>query len=139
MTDNDEIRRTARINQEIVITHGLEGGVGFLWRETFIHNPFADPQYGAFLVDPVQQYGDAYSQSIFATDSAKALELAQHQLRVKASNDLSRYCMDNDLDPVATIDSICGVRVHEVNHLTSLTDEQVARLWLYVDGEFANL
>jgi hypothetical protein len=132
--DDDMIRRTARINYEIVITHGLEGEVGFVWNGTFIHDPFTDPQYGAFPVDPAVQYGDAYRQSIFATDPAKALEMAQQQLRDKASEDLNRFCVDNNLNALATIETVCGVRAPGVYDLTSLTDEQVARLWAHVDG-----
>lgn len=134
MTDEDVIRQTARINYEIVITHGIEGSVGFFWKDTFIHDPFADPQYGAFPVDPAEQYGDMYRRSIFATDPAKALEMAQQQLRDKASEDFRRYCVGNQLDAAAIIGSVCGVRVPEVEHLVSLTDEQVAKLWAHVDG-----
>jgi hypothetical protein len=68
MTDDELVRKTALLNCEIIITHGLtEGGVGFEWHGLFIHDPFADPQYGAFPVDPVQQYGDAYTGSIFVS------------------------------------------------------------------------
>jgi hypothetical protein len=134
VTGDEMIRRTTQINYEIVITHGAEGGVGFLWNETFIHDPFADPQYGAFPVNPAEQYGDAYRQSIFAVDPAQALEMARRQLRDKASEDLKRYCIGNHLEASATIESICGVRVAEADHLTSLTDEQVTRLWAHVDG-----
>jgi hypothetical protein len=64
----DVIRQTARINYEIVIVQGLEDSVGFLWNDRFIYNPFTDPQYGAFPVNPAEQYGDTYQQSILATD-----------------------------------------------------------------------
>jgi len=132
--DDGMIRRTARINYQIVITHGLEGGVGFEWQGVFIHDPFTDPQYGAFPVDPAEQYGDAYRESIFATDPAKALEMAQRQLREKASEDLSRYCADDQLETLAIIETICGVQAQDDDQLTSLTDEQVAQLWSHVDG-----
>ena len=72
MCAEEMIRKTAKINYEIIISHGLEGGVGFVWQDTFIHDPFVDPQYGAFSVDPNQQYGDAYDQSIFSTVSVRA-------------------------------------------------------------------
>jgi hypothetical protein len=134
VTDEDVIRQTARINYEIVITHGLEGGVGFLWKDTFIHDPFVDPQYGAFPVDPVVQYGDSYRQSIFVTNPTKVLETAQQQLRDKASEDLRRYCADNELDTLAIIETVCGVQVREDDQLRSLTDEHVAQLWAHVDG-----
>jgi hypothetical protein len=134
MTNEEMARKTAAINYEIVITHGVEGAVGFVWHEIFIHDPLVDPQYGAFPVDPDEQYGTAYRQSIFATDPAKALGMAQQQLREKASEDLRRYCGDNQLDALATIESICGTRVAEADQLGSLTDEQVARLWEHVDG-----
>src|ERR1043166_5565166 len=120
MTAEQMARKAAEINFEIVITHGLKGGVGFLWREIFIHDPFVDPQYGAFPVDPAEQYGDAYRRSIFATDPAKALEMAQHQLRDRAREDFNRYCMDNQLDALATIENICEVQVPEADYLTSL-------------------
>jgi hypothetical protein len=71
---------------------------------------------------------------MFAADPAKALEMAQQQLRDKASEDFRRYCVDNRLDALATIETVCGVRVPEVEHLISLTDEQMAQLWAYVDG-----
>lgn len=105
-----------------------------MWKDTFIHDPFADPQYGAFPVDPVEQYGDAYLGSIFITDPAKALEMAQYQLRDKASEDLKRYCVNNQLDALATIEAVCGVRVPEVERLIGLTGEQVVQLWRHVDG-----
>jgi hypothetical protein len=47
VTDHDMIRRTARINYEIVITHGLDGRVGFLWGDTFIHA--VDVEYSSTL------------------------------------------------------------------------------------------
>lgn len=134
MTTEEMARKAAEINFEIVITHGVEGGVGFVWKEIFIHDPFADPQYGAFPVDPAEQYGDAYRQSIFATDPAKALEMARQQLRNKASEDFKRFCVNNQLGTFATIETVCGVRVPEVDPLTSLSDEQVSRLWAYVDS-----
>jgi len=135
----DTIRRTAQINYEIIITHGVvDCGVGFLWNDTFIHDPFADPQYGAFPVDPAQQCGDAYRQSIFVTDPAKALKVARQQLRERASEALSRYCVNNALDAFASVETICGVRVPEVDHLASLTDEQVGRLWAHIEGILEN-
>jgi hypothetical protein len=78
MTVDELVRKTALLNYEIIITHGLtDGGVGFEWQGLFIHDPFADPQYGAFSVDPVEQYGDANTGSIFVSDPAKAFEMAQ--------------------------------------------------------------
>ena len=64
--NNDElVRRTVLLNHEIIITHGLtDGGVGFEWQGLFIHDPFTDPQYGTFPVEPTQQYGDAYTETI---------------------------------------------------------------------------
>lgn len=136
MTTDEMARNAAQINFEVVIVHGLaDCKVGFVWHDTFIHDPFVDPQYGAFPVDPAKQYGDAYRQSIFATDPAKALEIAQQQLRDRASEDFSRYCVDNQLDALATIESVCGACVAEAgNPLATLTDEQVARLWAHVGG-----
>ena len=138
MTDDELVRKTVLLNYEIIITHGLtDGGVGFEWQGLFIHNPFADPQYGAFAVDPVQRYGDAYMESIFATDPVKALELAQQQLRDNASGDLSRYRTDhglNDDGVIAIIDAACGVRVpNSANPLEALTNEQVVLVWAHVD------
>ncbi|MGA2116074.1 MAG: hypothetical protein ABSH56_15140 [Bryobacteraceae bacterium] len=135
MTAEELVRKTATINYEIVITHGLDGGVGFEWHGLFIHDPFADPQYGAFPADPIEQYGDAYTGSIFATDPASALEMAQRQLREKAGEDLSRYCVEHGVDAAAVIESICGSRMAESgNPLETLTDEQVASVWAHVDS-----
>ena len=138
MTDEEMARKAAALNYEIIVVHGVEGGVGFVWRETFIHNPFVDPQYGAFDVDPVEQYGAAYLESVFSTDPATALETARRQLRDKAGKDLARYRMDRRLsipDIVATIEAVCGVRVPESDDLlATLTDEQVALVWSQVDG-----
>ena len=134
MISDEMARKAAEINFEIVVAHGVDGGVGFVWNEIFIHNPFVDPQYGAFEVDPVQQYGHAYLESIFATDPAKALEMAQQELRNRTSEDFKRYCVNNQLGASATIETVCGLRVPEVDPLTSLTDEQVSRLWAHVDG-----
>lgn len=136
MTAEELARKTAAINYEIIVTHGLsDAGIGFEWRDTFIHDPFTDPQYGAFPVDPVQQYGEAYTESIFLTDPASALQMAQRQLREKASEDLRRYCGEHGLDAAAVIGTVCGVRVDESgNPLEALTDEQVASLWSHVDG-----
>jgi hypothetical protein len=135
MTAEGLARKTAAINYEIIITHGMNGGVGFEWRGLFIHDPFTDPQYGAFPVDPAQQYGDAYMESIFATDPASALKMAQQQLREKAADDLNRYCAEHGLDAAAVIESDCGVRMTESgNPLAELTDEQVASVWSHVDG-----
>lgn len=137
MTNDEIARKAADINYEIVITHGMEGGVGFVWNETFIHDPFVDPQYGAFPVDPVQQYGDAYRESIFAADPAKALEMARQQLRERASEDLGRYCADRGLNGdgiPAVIEAALGVQVPESDDLLeNLTDEQVAQVWDHVE------
>jgi len=112
MTAEGLARKTAAINYEIIITHGLsDGGVGFEWRGLFIHDPFADPQYGAFPVDAAQQYGEAYTESIFVTNPASALQMAQRQLREKASEDLRRYCGKHGLDAAAILETVCGVRV----------------------------
>lgn len=135
MTAEELARKTAAINYEIVITHGLDGGVGFEWQDIFIHDPFTDPQYGAFPVDPAQQYGDAYTQSLFVSDPASALQMAQRQLREKSSQDLRRYCIEHGLDAAAIIETVCGVRVMEFfGPLKALTDEQVATVWSQVDG-----
>jgi len=134
MTVEELVRKAAAINYEIIIAHGLDGGVGFEWQGLFIHDPFADPQYGAFPVDPAQQYGDAYRQSIFVTDPAKALEMAQRQLREKAGEDLCRYCVDNHLDATAVIETACGVKVLATgNRLETLTDEGVATVWSHLE------
>jgi hypothetical protein len=135
MTAEEMARKTAAINYEIVITHGLDGGVGFEWQGLFIHDPFMDPQYGAFGVDPVQQYGDAYKGSIFVTDPAKALATAQRQLRENASADLKRYCLKNGADAAAVIETVLGISVPgSGNPLEALADEQIVSLWLQVDG-----
>src|SRR5579862_5201400 len=90
--DEAVARKAAEINFEIVVAHGFgECNVGFIWQATFIHNPFVDPQYGAFVVDPVGQYGDDYLNSIFATDPGTALRMARQQLRALAAEDLARY------------------------------------------------
>lgn len=135
MTAEELARKTAAINYELIITHGLDGCIGFEWQGLFIHDPFVDPQYGAFPVNPAQQYGEAYTQSIFVTDPASALEMAQQQLREKASDDLRRYCVKHGLDEAAVIESACGVRVQEAGSvLEALTDEEVATVWSHVDG-----
>ncbi|HLK65054.1 MAG TPA: hypothetical protein VKU19_16540 [Bryobacteraceae bacterium] len=135
MTADQLVRKTAAINYEIVITHGLDGGVGFEWNGFFIHNPFSDPQYGFFDVEPVQQYGDAYTGSIFATDPANALRTAQRQLRAKANKDLSRYCREHGQDAAAVIESVIGLNVLvNENALEAIADEQVAAVWAHVDG-----
>jgi hypothetical protein len=136
MPNEELVRMTAEINYEIVITHGVsDAGVGFEWRGLYIHDPFTDPQYGAFPVDPVEQYGAAYLESVFATDPVTALQMAQRQLREKANEDLSRYCVDHQVDPAAVIATVCGVRVAESgNRLETLTDEQVSKVWSHVDG-----
>jgi hypothetical protein len=135
MTDEEMIRLTAQINYEIIVTHGLsDTGVGFEWHGLFIHDPFADPQYGAFPVDPTEQYGDAYRQSIFASNPANALALAQRQLREKATEDLVRYCTEHRLDAAAVIETVCGPRMPEVgSSLEMLTDEQIVKVWSHVD------
>src|ERR1039457_3550996 len=126
MTAEELARKTAAINYEIIITHGMDGGVGFEWHGLFIHAPFVDPQYGAFPVDPAQQYGEAYTGSIFVTDPASAFQAAQRQLREKASDDLSRYCVAHGLDAAAAIESVLGIDVAESDvALEALTDEQV--------------
>src|ERR1039457_6838729 len=135
--NNDElVRRTVLLNHEIIITHGLtDGGVGFEWQGLFIHDPFTDPQYGAFPLDPAQQYGEAYTGSIFVTDPANALPMAQRQLREKTGADLSRYCVAHGLDAAAVVESVCGMKVPEGGSLLeALTDEQVASVWSHVDG-----
>jgi len=136
MTAEELARKTAVINFEIIVTHGLsDGGVGFEWHGLFIHDPFTDPQYGAFPVDPTQQYGDAYLNSILATDPAKALSMAQRELREKASVDLSRYCVEHGLDAAAVIETVCGVRVQKSDKVFgALADEQVEAVWAHVDG-----
>ena len=111
MTDEELVRKTAKINYEIVITHGLsDAGVGFEWQGLFIHDPFTDPQYGAFPVNPAEQYGAAYFESVFVTDPAAALQMAQQQLRDRASEDLRRYCADHEGDadgPISVIEAAC--------------------------------
>lgn len=138
MTTDQMAHEAAEINFEIVVAHGVvECKTGFVWRDTFIHNPFADPQYGAFDVDPVQHYGDAYLNSIFVTDPAKALQMAQQQLRDTAKDDIARYCEDHKLglpEIIRTIEAACGVLVPESDDLLeTLTDEQVAKVWTHVD------
>ena len=138
MTELDMARQAAEINFEIVVAHGVvEGRVGFTWQDTFIHNPFVDPQYGAFEVDPVKQYGSAYLESIFVTDPARALALARDQLRATATEDLVRYCEDHKLqtaDIIATIEAACGVKVSKCDDLLeTLTDKQVAQVWTHVE------
>jgi hypothetical protein len=134
MTPEESARKTAAINYEIIITHGLNGGVGFEWQGLFIHDPFTDPQYGAFPVDPVQQYGEAYTGSIFATDPASALQTAQRQLREKASADLKGYCVEHGLNAAAVIETACAVRADEAGKgFEALTDEQVQTVWAHVD------
>jgi hypothetical protein len=135
MTSEEMVRKTAAISYEIVVTHGFaDGGVGFEWEGLFIHDPFVDPQYGAFPVDPTQQYGEAYLLSSFVTDPAKALHMAQEQLRAKASTDLTRFCLNHEQSAAAVIETACGARVPGDDHrLAALTDEQVERLWAHVD------
>ena len=138
MTNDEMARKAAEINFEIVVAHGVvECKVGFVWRDTFIHNPFVDPQYGAFDVDTVQQYGDHYLNSIFVTDPAKALQIAQRQLRDTANEDIARYCVDRKLDVldiIATIEAACGVLVPESDDLLeTLTDEQLTKLWRRIE------
>jgi hypothetical protein len=139
MIDEELVRKAAKINYEIVITHGLsDAGVGFEWQGLFIHDPFTDPQYGAFPVNPAEQYGAAYLESVFVTDPATAFQMAQQQLREKASKDLSRYCIEHELEAAVVIAIACGARVTESGScLEMLTDEQVASLWAHVD-EAAN-
>jgi hypothetical protein len=132
MTAEEIIRTTAAINYEIVITHGLDGGVGFEWQGAFIHDPFSNPQYGAFDVDPIEQYGDAYTASIFVTDPTQALQMAQRQMRGRATADLGRYCVEHEVPATALIESVCGMRVAD-SRLTTLTDEQVVAVWSHVD------
>jgi hypothetical protein len=139
MTDEEMIRKTAAINYEIIITHGVvDGGVGFEWRGLFIHDPFADPQYGAFPVDPVEQYGDAYLTSVFSTHPEGALRMAQQQLRTSASEDLRRYCAVHRLDAdgaMAIIEAACGIReLGSTIPMETLTEEQVARVWTYLEA-----
>lgn len=126
MTDEEMVRKAVAINCEIAITHGVDGGVGFEWRGTFIRDPFADPQYGAFPVDPAQQYGDAYLNSLFVIDPAKALKMARQQLRDKASEGLNRFYVNAD-GSIAVIEAACGVRVpYSADLLETLTYEQFA-------------
>lgn len=138
MTDEEIIRKTAAINYEIIITHGLmDGGVGFEWQGIFIHDPFVDPQYGAFPVDPVEQYGDAYLKSIFATEPAKGLQMARQQLRAKAREDLCRYVEDKRVRHgiITTIGFVCGVKVLQPDDpFCTLTDQEVAQVWALIDG-----
>jgi hypothetical protein len=86
----------------------------------------------------VQQYGDAYTGSIFVTDPASALQTAQRQLREKTGEDLRRYCIDRGLNGdgiIAIIEAVCGVRVpNSASPLQALTDEQVALVWAHVDA-----
>ena len=136
MTDDELARKAAAINV-VILTHGLQCTVGFDWRDTFIHDPFADPQYGAFPVDPVQQYGEAYLKSIFVTDPATALRTARQQLRNAATQDLAAHCVQHHLtgeDRIAVIASVVGVRTPDSDDLLStLTDDQVAMAWAVVD------
>jgi hypothetical protein len=135
-TTNDELVRNATAINNLILTHGVQCAVGFDWQDTFIHVPFADPQYGAFPVDPVQQYGDAYLQSVFVTDPTIALNAARQQLRDAAAQDLTTYCAQHRIergDLVAIIDAV-GVRVPESDDvLSTLTDDQVATVWAVVD------
>ncbi len=135
ISTSEMARRAAEINFEIFIRHGVgEGRVGFEWQETFIHNPFVDPQYGAFEVDPVEQYGDAYLESIFVIDPGEALRMAQQQLRERAGEDLIEY-LGRNMDVADIIETIAGVRVREsARLLATLTDKQVVRVWSHVDG-----
>lgn len=134
--DEELVSRAVALNYEIVVAHGLtDGGVGFEWEGLFIHDPFSDPQYGAFQVDPVSQYGAAYLGSIFVTDPATALQLAKRQLRASTSEDLTRYCEEHGLDATTVIAAIGGVEVmNSVKTLEELTDEQVVGVWSHVDG-----
>jgi hypothetical protein len=133
MSDEPLARETAAVNYEIVVAHGLDGGVGFGWNGLFIHNPFVDPQYGTFDVDPLEQYGDAYTESTFVTDPASARQMAQRQLREKATADLARYCLEHELPVTAVIRTAGGMKVAE-SHLESLSDEQIVAVWSYVDA-----
>ncbi len=54
MTAEEMARQAASINLAI-LTHGVQCTVGFQWQDTFIHDPFVDPQHGAFAVYPVEQ------------------------------------------------------------------------------------
>lgn len=89
-------------------------------------------------MDPAQQYGEAYTNSIFVTEPDKALEMAQRQLREKAGEDLSRYCAHRGLNGdeiIAIIEDLCGALVPIASRpLELLTDEQVAVVWTHVDG-----
>lgn len=138
MTNEEMIRKTAAINYEIIIAHGMaDGGVGFEWQGIFIHDPFVDPQYGAFPVDPIQQYGADYLESIFVQDPGSALQMARREMRGKANEDLIRHCSDSGLDAneiLAVVRAACGVRVlPSANPLEALADEEVARVWAHID------
>lgn len=43
MTDEEMVRKVVAINYEIVMTHGVEGGVGFVSNEIFIPWPIHGP------------------------------------------------------------------------------------------------
>lgn len=138
MTGEEAAREAAAINFEITIAHGLgDCRVGFVWRDIFIHDPFTDPQYGFYYVDSVCQYGEAYLNSIFATDPSKALESAEQQLRDEAHRDFAAYCIDHNLDVADQINAVeeaSSVRVPESDDLlATLTDGEVARVWAHVD------
>jgi len=64
-------------------------------------------------VDAAQQYEEAFMESIFVSDPASALQMAQRRLREKASEDLRRYCVEHGLDAAALVETACGVRVQE--------------------------
>lgn len=134
-TKDDLVRNTARINF-VILAHGEQPVVGFTWRDTFIHDPFADPQYGAFTVDPVRRYGDAYLYSVFSTDPSGALRCAQEQLRAAAARDVVRYC-SQDLplsgDPAGISPLACAVSLTADDALAALSDEQVMTVWASVD------
>jgi hypothetical protein len=71
--------------------------------------------------------------SIFVTNPASALQMAQRQLREKASDDLNHYCVEQGVPATAVIERVCGMRVAE-SRLETLTDEQVAAVWSFVDA-----
>ncbi len=91
--------------------------MGFEWEGLFIHDPFSDPQYVAFPVDPVAEYGAAYLGSIFVTDPATALKLAKRHLTAYTTEDLTRYCEKHGFDAAAIIAAVCGVEVMKSSKL----------------------
>jgi hypothetical protein len=131
----DPAHQAAAISCTILI-HGVHPTVGFTWQDTFIHDPYHDPQYGAFAVDPVQQYGDAYQQSIFVTDPVTALKTARRQLREAVCQGIKEYCVQHRVprtELIALLQDAIGTPVPDADPLATLTDDQVAAVWSLVD------